>query len=209
MQLIRDLMTTLALPSFHSPPILVHHLTSIAFHEFAPWRGILAVEPDIARLNAGSLLLTKAKDCVTGATSDRELFALQGKKAFALARLSHRLGLRLRGTVAETVRRQSPRARILILGQVAPGLHDHLYDEQIYRFSDPEKVLADLEKLYMGMWDQRSKTLDWDAARSARNFARPPIYENDPTKTIESAPARSQSLHDGPSDLRLPNTSRS
>jgi hypothetical protein len=46
-------------------------------------------------------------------------------------------------------------------------LEDYLYDEQIYRSSDPQQVLAELEGLYEGMWNQRSQDIDWNASRSA------------------------------------------
>jgi len=160
-------MASLVVPSLHPATILAHHHAAAAFTQVAPWRRILAVEPDMAVLNAKSLLLTQANYCVTRATGDRDLFSLRGAKAVALAILSDRLGQRLLGTVAETVRRQWPRTRILILGQVPSVLEDYLYDEQIYRSSDPQQVLADLENLYRGMWNQRSNTLDWIAGRSA------------------------------------------
>jgi hypothetical protein len=142
------------------------------FTEVTPWRGILAVEPDIEILQAKSLLLTQANYCVTQAASERELFTLRGQKAIALAILSDRLGQRLLGTVAETIRRQWPRTRILILGQVPTALDDPLYDEHLDRFSDSQQVIANLEKLYNGMWDQRSNTLDWNAGRLARCAAK-------------------------------------
>jgi len=197
-------MATLALPSLHSATILAPHHAAAAFPEAAPWRGVLAVEPDIAVLHAKSLLLTKADYCVTRASSDREVFSLRGAKPVALAILSDHLGQRLLGTVAETIRRQWPRTRILILGQVPMVLEDYLYDEQIYRSSDPRQVLADLESLYKGMWNQRSSTLDWNAARSARGFARPPISESNPAKTVKTVLAEDQNLRDRPSDIRLP-----
>ncbi len=107
----------------------------------APWRGILAVEPDSGVLSAKAVLLTKANYCVTPATGLGNLFSLGNTKAFALAILSDRLGPRQLGVVAETVRRQWPRIRILILGQVSIALEDYLYDEHICRSSDPRRVL--------------------------------------------------------------------
>jgi hypothetical protein len=199
-------MSSLALPFLPSATILAQCPTAAAIPEVAPWRGILAVEPDIAALHRGSLLLAKANYCVTPASSDRELFLLRGMKAVALAILSDHLGQRLLRTVAETVRRQWPRTRILILGQSAMGLEDYLYDEQIYRSSDPQQVLADLDMLYQGMWNQRSNTIDWKAGRSALCFVRPPIVESDPTKIIKPAPTEVQNLRGMPSDIRLPVT---
>jgi len=198
-------MASLVVSSFHSDrPGTAAYCSNLPCA--TPWRGILAVEPDISVLNAKSRLLTQANYCVTKATSDRELFTLRGTKAVALAILSDRLGQRLLGTAAETVRRQWPRTRILILRQPPTGLEDYLYDEQISRSSDPKNVLADLERLYQGMWNQRSSTIDWNAARSALCFARPLISESNPTKIAKPAPAEYQSLRGMPSDIRTPRT---
>jgi hypothetical protein len=198
-------MTTLALSSLPSAIILTQYPAAAAFPQITPWRRILAVEPDIAALNAGSLLLTKANYCVTRASTERELFSLR-TKAVALAILSDRLGRRLLSSVAETVRKQWPRARILILGQAAPMLEDHLYDEQLHRSSDPQQVLADLERLYHGMWNERSDTLDWDATRSALCLIRPPISESDPTKAVPRSSTEDRILRETPSDIRVAGT---
>jgi hypothetical protein len=199
-------MTSLTLPSFHPATIISPLHTAATSTEVASWRRILAVEPDIAVLNAKSLLLTKANYCVTRATGDRELFTLRSANAVPLAILSDRLGQRLLGTVAETVRRQWPRTRILILGQVPGMLEDYLYDENISRSSDPQKVLSDLENLYEGMWNRRANTLDWNATRSARLMIRSSIAESDPTKLIHPAPTENKNLRGTPSDMRIPAT---
>ena len=198
-------MPSVTVPSFHSETMLAQHHTAAAFAEVAPWRGILAVGQDVAALNAGVVLLTKSNYCVTPATSYDELFIiLRDVKATALAMLSDRLGRYLLEKAAATIRRQWPRTRILIIGKAAMVLEDHLYDEQIDRSSDPQQVLADLERLYEGMWNQGSRTLDWNATASRRWFARPPISESDPTKTINPVPTAEESYRDKPSDMRLP-----
>ena len=99
---------------------------------------------------------------------------MRNTEAFALAILSDRLGQPLLGSVAANVRRQWPRIRILILGQVPIVLEDYLYDEQICRSSDDQQVLADLEWLYEGMWNERSKSIDYNASRSALYLTRRP-----------------------------------
>jgi len=201
-------MTSLMAPSSYSATTLAQQPAQYSgadtFTEATPWRRILAVEPDLTVLHAKSLLLTQANYCVTQANSDRELFLMRDTKAVPLAILSDRLGQRLLGTVAETVRRQWPRARILILGQVPTVLEDYLYDEHIYRSPDPKQVLADLESIYKGMWNQRSNTLDWKARSPALSFARQPVTESDPTKTVQPAPKEVPSLRGMPSDIRLP-----
>lgn len=199
-------MATLAVPSFHSTTILAQHHASAAMTVVAPWRGILAVEPDSGVLSAKAVLLTKANYCVTPATGLGNLFSLGNTKAFALAILSDRLGPRQLGVVAETVRRQWPRIRILILGQVSIALEDYLYDEHICRSSDPQQVIADLEWLYEGMWNERSKGIDWNASRSAVCSTRRPIPESDPTKAVPHAPTEDRILPDMPADIRMPVT---
>jgi len=163
-------MTSLITPYLQS---LAQHRIPAAFPQAAPWRGILAVEPDLATLQAGSLRLTQANYCVTRASGGHELFTLRGTKALAIAILSDHLGQRHLGAVAETVRRQWPRTRILILGQPPGDLEDYLYDEQINRSPEPQQVLADLESLYSGMWNPRTNTLEWNATRSSCCFGRP------------------------------------
>jgi hypothetical protein len=168
------------------------------FSKVAPWRGILAVEPDIAALHAGTLLLTQANYSVTPASGDDELFLLRETKAIGLAILSDRLGKRLLEAVAATVRRQWPRTRILILGEVPAMLDDHLYDERIERSPDPDKVLSDLELLYRGMWNERSNTLDWNAVGCV---SRPMVLESDPTKAVAAA-SEDGAMRGTPADLR-------
>ena len=199
-------MASLAIPSFRSATILAQHHTAAAVAEVAPWRGILAVEPDVAVLRAKSLILTQASYCVTPATSDREVFSLRATKAFALAILSDHLGPRLLASIAETVRRHWSRTRILILGEVPITFADYLYDEHIHRSADPQRVLDDLESLYRGMWNQRSKSIDWNASRSAVCFSRRLIAESDRTKAGPPAPTEDRTPRDMPMDIRIPVT---
>jgi len=203
---IGDFMTSLApiSPSFATISVQRHYAAAIS--AVAPWRGVLAIEPDSGVLSAKALLLTKANYCVTPATGLGDLFTLRNTKAFALAILSDRLGQRLLGTVAETVRRHWPHTRILILGQVPAVLEDYLYDEHIHRSSDPQQVLADLEWLYEGMWNERSKGIDWNASRSALCSTRKPIPERDPTKAVTPAPTEDIPLREMPADIRIPVT---
>jgi len=203
---IGDFMTSLAPISPSFATISVQHHYSAVSPAVAPWRGILAIEPDSGVLSARALLLAKADYCVTPATGLGDLFTLRNTKAFALAILSDRLGQRLLGTVAETIRRHWPHTRILILGQVPAVLEDYLYDEHIHRSSDPQQVLADLEWLYEGMWNERSKGIDWNASRSAMYFTRRPIPESDPTKAVNPAPTEDKTLRDMPADIRIPVT---
>jgi hypothetical protein len=141
------------------------------------WRGILLVEPDISLLTAETLLLTRSNYSVMPAFSQSEIFALYETKVIALAILSDRLGPRLLATVAQTVRKRWPLARILIVGRPESMLEDHFYDEQIDRSSDPKQLLDDIERLYKDSWNQRSNTLHLNVRRSGTVAARFPIRE--------------------------------
>jgi hypothetical protein len=199
-------MTSLARSSASSTIVSFQHHHAATYAEVAPWRGILAVEPDSTVLSAKALILTKANYRVTPATGLCDLFSLRNTEVFALAILSDRLGQPLLGTVAATVRKQWPRIRILILGEVPMVLEDYLYDEHIFRSSDPQLVLADLERLYEGMWNEHSKSIDWNASRSAPCFSRRQISESDPTKTGPPAAAEDRTPRDMPTDIRIPVT---
>lgn len=149
------------------------------------WRGILLVEPDITLLTAEVLLLSRLNYCVTPAFSQSEIFALRETKAIALAILSDRLGPSILAGVAQTVRKQWPLARILILGRPGCLLEDHLYDEEADHSSNPMTLPEDLERFYKDSWNQRSHTLDWDVKRTGHSIARLAIRESDPTKVLE------------------------
>ena len=145
---------------------------------------------------------SRSNYCVTPAFSQAEIFALRETKAIALAILSDHLGPRILASVAQTVRKQWPLARILIHGRPASVLEDHLYDEEMSRSSDPKKLIEDVETLYTGSWNQRSHTLDWDVKRSGPGAGRSLVRESDPTKfstlnTIDAALSR-----DTPSGIR-------
>jgi len=148
------------------------------------WRGILLVEPNITLLMAQALLLTRLDYCVTPAFSHSEIFALRDTKPIALAILSDRLGPRILASVARTVRKQWPLARILILGRPEFVLEDHLYDEEISHSSDPRTLIEDIERLYKDLWNQRSHTLNWDVKRSGPCAARSMGRECGPTRSL-------------------------
>jgi hypothetical protein len=50
-----DLMASLAVPSLYSATILAQRHSAAAITQVAPWRGVLAVEPDLAVLHAKSV----------------------------------------------------------------------------------------------------------------------------------------------------------
>src|SRR5271170_4637548 len=141
-------MTDVAVQNFISATRPSSHDLPDSLVDASLWRGILLVEPNVALLTAEALLLTRTNYCVTSACSQREIFALRDTKAIALAILSDCLGPRRLTAVAETVRRQWPQARILILGRAESVLEDYLYDEQIDHSLDPKQLPDDLERLY-------------------------------------------------------------
>jgi hypothetical protein len=108
-----------------------------------------------------------------------DIFALRHTKAIALAIVSDCLGPRSLTAMTETVRRQWPLARILILGRAESVLEDHLYDEQIEHSIDPNQLLKDLERLYKGSWNPRSNILDWNAGCRVAYVARTVPHESD------------------------------
>ena len=165
------------------------------------WREILLIEPDVSVLSAEALLLTNSNYCVTPAFSLREIYILRETKAVALAILSDSLGRQLLGAIAETVRKQWPLARILILGRAESVLEDHLYDEQINHSHDPTQLLEDLERLYKGSWNQRTNTLDWSTVRASMCASRSSLRESDPSKLLPTG-VNKQS-HDIPADFRF------
>jgi len=167
------------------------------------WRGVLLIDPDISVLSSESSLLAKSNYCVTPASSHAELFVLRETKAIALAILSDSLGQQLLASIAQTVRRQWPLARILILGRAQSVLEDHLYDEEINDSLTPELLLDEIERLYRGSWNQRTNTLDWNSAWGSMGVSRPSLSESDPSKVAPAALADKVQSHEIPSDSRF------
>ena len=165
------------------------------------WRGVLLIDPDISVLSSESSLLAKSNYCVTPAFSHAELFILRETKAIALAILSGSLGQQLLAAIAQTVRRQWPLARILILGRAQSVLEDHLYDEEIKDSPTPKQLLDEIERLYKGSWNQRTNTLDWNSAWGAMCASRPSLYESDPSKVAPAALAEKEQSHEIPADF--------
>jgi hypothetical protein len=166
------------------------------------WRGVLLINPDISVLSSKSSLLSKSNYSVTPAFSHAELFILRETKAIALAILSGSLGQQLLPAIAETVRRQWPLARILILGPPQSVLEDHLYDEEINDSLTPKQLLDELERLYKGSWNQRTNTLDWNSAWGAMGVSRPSLSESDPSKVAPVALADKVQSHEIPADFK-------
>ena len=144
----------------------------------------------LAEANAGSLsklavLLSNSGYRVATANTPNEVFDLRSM-AIHLAVLSDSLGKSgLRG-VAENVRRQWPRARIVILGAAQTLLDDPLYDEAVDHRTSPEDLLSTLLKLSAYRWNFRGKVSRCnggaDHAGSSEPNNQPVPPESDPTK---------------------------
>jgi hypothetical protein len=85
-------------------------------------------------------------------TDTSGIYLMQDKLDFALAVLSDLVGCVALRASAETVRRNWPKARILILGRVPDQFEDHLYDDSIVHASDGRALLATLDRLANDPW---------------------------------------------------------
>lgn len=106
--------------------------------------GILIVEPHEALLAARSMLLAAADHY----TDDSSVSGCEVQKAergeVAIAILSESLGYAVLCETAQIVRKNWPRARILIYGSNHAAIEDNLYDARIDQGSRPEALLAAL-----------------------------------------------------------------
>jgi hypothetical protein len=119
---------------------------------------LVVVEPDTIRAGANSVShLLQKHYCVTVAKDVRELFLLRDGEPFCFALLSDYMGSFQLVAAAHSVRRQWPDARILVLGQAAVMLEDHLYDDAIAHSCNQDDIFASLTKLSCNPWRQRAE----------------------------------------------------
>jgi hypothetical protein len=118
---------------------------------------VVLVEPDTNRSTGCAPLLLEEHYCVTLVKDVRELFLLRDREPFLFALLSDRLGSFQLVAAAHSVRRQWPDSRILVLGQAAVILEDHLYDDAIAHSCKREDLFAALTKLSCDPWRQRAE----------------------------------------------------
>ena len=138
---------------------------------------VLLVEPAMIPRSDRERLLSAADYCVTTVRDVREMFDLRFEKVVAFAVLNDLLGPFGLRAAAESVRRQWPLAKILIIGCAVPALEDHLYDEAISHRLEETEFIDMLQMLSKG-------------SRSYRRTAGS-ISESDPTKNrpLGSEPA--------------------
>jgi hypothetical protein len=114
---------------------------------------LLLIEADTMQQSCRGWLVADAAYCVTATFGIREFFSLRAK-AFALALLSDSLGHSALRNVAESVRRQWPMARILVLGRAVPALDDNLYDDEISQSSKQNELRDMIERLTPSFLDR-------------------------------------------------------
>jgi hypothetical protein len=118
---------------------------------------LVLVEPDTIRPTDCASRTLEERYCVTVVKDVRELFLLRDGEPFLFALLSDHLGSFQLVAAAHSVRRQWPDARILVLGEAARMLEDHLYDDVIGHSCKQEDLFASLTKLSCNPWRQRAE----------------------------------------------------
>ena len=154
---------------------------------------VLLVEPALVPRSDSERLLKAANYCVTAVLDVREMFELRFEKPVAFAVLNALLGPFGLRAAAESVRRQWPLAKILIIGCAVPILDDHLYDETISHRHEESGFLDVLHLLTKDSWSQRMV----GGYEGYRRVAATP-NESDPTKAIGHTLALSKNPADVP-----------
>ena len=162
-------------------------LLSSCPYTFLP-SGILIVEPHEGLLTARSMLLAAA-DYYVGVSACSDTKAEQSEECeVAIAILSESLGRAVLSETAEIVRRNWPRARILVFGSSLAALEDHLYDARMDRRARPEELLAAL--LMLTEYPRNQKATpgpllpDGRVDRLLHGGATGRVAESDPTKRL-------------------------
>jgi len=150
---------------------------------------ILLVEPAMIPQSDRERLLNAANYCVTAVLDVREMFDLRFEKPVAFAVLNDLLGPFGLRAAAESVRRQWPRAKILVIGCASPTLEDHLYDETISHRHEENGFLDALQMLTKSSWSQK-------VAGGYAGYRQ--AAESDPTKDIARTPVQTDLSHDVP-----------
>jgi len=140
-------------------------------YSFLP-SGILIVEPHEGLLTARSMLLAAADHYVGVSACSGNQSERNEEREVSIAILSESLGRAVLNGTAEIVRRNWPRARILIFGSSGPAIEDHLYDAHpsprppgriarslAYAYGIPSKSESDASS-HLGRW-QSGTSVDW------------------------------------------------
>jgi hypothetical protein len=150
--------------------------------------GILIVEPHEGLLTARSMLLAAA-DYYVGVSACSGIQSERSEECeVAIAILSESLGRAVLNGTAEIVRRNWPRARILIFGSSDAAIEDQLYDARIDHRARPEELLAALLMLAEYPRNQKATPAailaDGRVERLLNRGAIRQVAESDPTKRL-------------------------
>lgn len=146
---------------------------------------LLLVEPDTLDSSERAAQLCRALFNVTRADTPQHVHLLRGVPDISVAVLSDTIGFVALRASAELVRRQWPKARILILGKAPSLFDDHLYDEALLHTSSDAALVAMIEQVSVDPWNQRGGSSSaWidRVSVSPRLQKSGAVQESDPTK---------------------------
>jgi hypothetical protein len=175
--------------SSNAPSTMIRHLS--VCHNNNPLEtekcNVLLVEPPMIPRSDRERLLSAANYCVTAVRDVREIFLLRFETPVAFAVLNDSLGPVGLRAASESVRRQWPLAKIVIIGCAVPTLEDHLYDEAISHRVEETSFLNVLQML----------------TSNSGHYRRPAVStnESDPTKNLRRDPAPANSSFEVPGGL--------
>lgn len=176
--------------------------TSLPDSQVLPF--LLLVEPQTV-YSIRAVQLGRRGFRVTQTDCARDLFQMRNLLRFAMAVLSDELGATSLRAVAESVRRQWPGARILILGHVPISMEDHLYDQVAPHSADEDALLSTLDRLMrIPSGTKEHRRMPPPAATGLMPATRArALRESDPTKLMETT-ARDGPGSGQPSDRYRP-----
>jgi hypothetical protein len=173
-------------PDFLRRSMTLQVLNSVPY-TFLP-SGILIVEPHEGLLTARSMLLAAADYYVGVSACSGNQSERNEEREVSIAILSESLGRAVLNGTAEIVRRNWPRARILIFGSSGAAIEDHLYDARIDHRARPEELLAALLMLTEYPRNQKATPAailaDGRVERLFTGGAIGRVAESDPTKRL-------------------------
>jgi hypothetical protein len=109
--------------------------------------GLVLIEPIDASFPDHRFLASNESYRVTSVRDTRELALLGAAESFAIALISDTLGRVGFVDAANSVRKQWPTARILVLGRAAVVLEDHLYDDALPHSCGQQELCDTLNRM--------------------------------------------------------------
>lgn len=98
-------------------------------------------------MHVASDIFLRQHRCELTAADYRELYALPTEETWEVAVLYHSLSQNEIRESAHFIRRQWPKARILIVHSGTPCMDDALYDDRVVPGVNPEELLAVVDRL--------------------------------------------------------------